>query len=414
MKLYPRLARRFANDEFEKQGSMSVAEREQRANTTHPMQTWPATGAVRVTVAELSETREAVLGVARDHGWPEPLTREKQRGFDLAAAQVLWERASLTPAEAGFGDVWSFLALVLVPDVVWWRASGSTNIERFVGTDLTRHTLARLWWRAHLLNWGTDDSPASWSLWAESSIGEADLDQIQTRRGGYGRSPKMFRSLLRAYPTVIATATSAETDRRELWRQAFLRWLLRLGAFTNFSGLTEDEITEELLKLTNTPGEIPIPDPGEESEPTEDTSDTESESLDDQPLQTIVVRITEAVRARGSLSDTDLCAALLSDAGITVSADRDAVVRGIAWQGKTLGFLTRTDNGGIQEWAPGETLPAPDRRWGEWSITSFKRYVAGLDPEPDEQTLAQELFRGRSGRTVRRVVKLALREKTTD
>jgi hypothetical protein len=342
------------------------------------------------------------------------LAVEAQRQLDFDLARLLWEQAELTAAEASFGDIWSFLALVVVPDIVWWRAAGSTNVERFVATELTRHTLARLWWRAHLFTWGLGDPEDGWELWRSSTIGEADLDQIQTRRGGYGRSPKAFRALVRVYPFVIATAADAGVDRRELWRQSYLRWVLRLGAFTNYSGLSEDEISDDLRRLAE---ELDTTQPphatgseGDETTVPIEAEEPRSSDFDDQLLRTIVVLLAEAVRARGSVEETGLYTAVESTTGITIPPEREEIIRGIAWQGKSLGYLNRSDDQGVAVWEPGETLPAEDRRWGEWSISSFTRNVRSRDSEPDERALAAELFRGRPGMTVRRIVRAALRE----
>ena len=76
----------------------------------------------------------------------------------------------------------------------------------------------------------------------QREIGEAELDQIQTRRGGYGRSPRAFRALVGVYPNVIELADEVGIDRRTFWRQRYLRWILRLGAFTNLTGMPEAEL----------------------------------------------------------------------------------------------------------------------------------------------------------------------------
>jgi hypothetical protein len=416
MKLYPRLPRRFATDEFTRQASLSSQELADIAAASHPFQVWPATGAPRITPEELRKTRSHLVAAAGEHGWPVPLARDEQRELDLEVARILWERTELTAAEASFGDAWSFLALVVVPDLVWWRAAGSTNVERFVGVDLTRHTLARLWWRAHLFTWALDDPEAGWELWRSSVIGEADLDQIQTRRGGYGQSPKVLRSLVRLYPHVTTIAVETGVDRRDLWRQTFLRWVLRLGAFTDFTSLSEQQLDEELAAVaaSQEPAAVaadlePTPQAGhEDGVPTIESAD--QGDFDAQPLQTIVLRLTEAVRAQGQVSDVQLCATLESVSGITIPRDRQEVVRGIAWQAKTLRYLIRSDDDGVPGWRPGSVLPAADRRWGEWTIDSFKQHVARSNDDPDIDELAAALFSGRPGKTVRRLVAAAIRE----
>src|SRR4026208_46941 len=96
VRLYPRLTRRFAHDEFTKQASLAVEELAELASSTHPLQVWPATGAPRASQDELLETRARLVAAAKDHAWPAPLGRDDQRDLDLAIACVLTEHSSLT------------------------------------------------------------------------------------------------------------------------------------------------------------------------------------------------------------------------------------------------------------------------------------------------------------------------------
>ena len=88
------------------------------------------------------------------------------------------------PAEAAVYEVWSFVALRLLPDVAFWRwpmepvrgGGGELrhNRERFIGVDLTRHAFGRLWWTARVATTRAED-PARALDWLER-IGEADLE----------------------------------------------------------------------------------------------------------------------------------------------------------------------------------------------------------------------------------------------
>jgi hypothetical protein len=410
MKLYPRLLGRFAQDIFIQQGELSFAEIE--GATSHPLVIWPATGADRVGDHELGELRAKVLKVAIEYGYPNALSRAEQVALDIAVARVLVDETALSPAEAGFGDVWSFIALVLVPELVWWRAAGSTNIERFVGLDLTRHTLARLWWRGHLFTWDLEDPQTGWQLWADSPIGEAELDQIQTRRGGYGRSPKAFRSLVAVYPEVVRLADSVGVQRREFWRAAYLRRILRLGAFIDLTGLPEADLHHDLLALAREVSETveSAPEPADlDAELAEKSSSDAPDEFDALPFSLLIVRLTEAVRASGEVFNEELGAALERTSGLVVPTSRRELLGGIAWQGKALKYLREEKIGGRTVWRPGSTLPAPDRRWGDWSMTTFKTHVERVNGQ-DEDVLCSELFTGRAGRTVKRIVRAAIRE----
>ena len=412
MKLFPRLPHRFAQDVFAEQSALSLDQI--RGSTSHRLLIWPATGADRITESELLALRSHLREVADTHDFGKPLGRADQSTLDIGLARVLWETAGLSPAEAGFGDVWSFLALVLVPEVVWWRAAGSTNVERFVATDLTRHTLARLWWRAHLFTWGLDDSEVGWDLWRSTEIGEAELDQIQTRRGGYGRSPRAFRSLVRVYPAVVTLADEIGVNRRIFWRQGYLRWILRLGAFTNFSGTPENDLDEDLLTIAAEVGASVASAPGDETDDQKLDQATfgvdEYRDFDALPLSSIAVHLTEAIRALGEVGKEDLGVAFERISGIEVPSERLEILSGIAWQAQALKYLKHEDMDGRIVWRLGTVLPAPDRRWGNWTIESFKAHVAGLNGDRDEKALCSELFAGRPGQTVKRVARVAVRK----
>jgi hypothetical protein len=123
-----------------------------------------------------------------------------------------------------------------------------------------------------------------------------------------------------------------------------------------------------------------------------------------------VVHLAQAVRSTGELSDQELYEALERAVGITLPPNRREIVYGIAWQGVPLHYLAHEGDPSASRWRPGNVLPAPDRRWGDWSINSFKEHVASTNGEPDRDRLAAELFTGRPGRTVRRVVRAALQE----
>jgi hypothetical protein len=417
MKLYPRLPSRFAAELFMQQTALPLDEIQ--GAVSHPYTIWPATGAARVTNHDLEHLGSRLRAVAKASGFPASLGRAEHAELDIALARTLWEASELSPVEAGFPDVWSFLALVLVPDVVWWRAAGSTNVERFVATDLTRHTLARLWWRAHLFTFGLDNPEEGWNLWRSTEIGEAELDQIQTRRGGYGRSPRAFRALVRAYPFAILLADEAGVDRRTFWRQRYLRWILRLGAFINFAGMPEDELDHDLrvllgetvsgsaISATDDAGVDPERAAVRETEVSADEAGTSFDAL---PLSSLVVHLTEAVRAAGAVPGEDLVTAFERASGITVPPRRAEILNGVAWQARTLRYVVLDDSSGRPVWRSGTVLPAPDRRWRDWSIESFTEHVRASNGTLDLTDLCAELFAGRAGATVKRIARGAMRE----
>jgi hypothetical protein len=128
------------------------------------------------------------------------------------------------------------------------------------------------------------------------------------------------------------------------------------------------------------------------------------------PLAAIVVILTEAVRASGTLSAAQLPGAFERVSGTSVPAQRAEILRGIAWQGTALKYLQHEKVDGDDVWRPGLVLPAQDRRWGAWSIDSFKAHVASQNGNADEAALCADLFTGQARTTVKRLVRAAIRE----
>lgn len=415
MRLYPRLPTPYARSLFEARVDWRLDDLAEVAAFEHDQMIWAPTGAARVSESEMEDLRESVLTIVTGHGYPKSPSRSFVVEIDRDLARALSEAPGLTTAEAGRGDVWSFLSLVLLPDVVQWRAMGSTNVERFVGTDLTRHSLARLWWRAHLFTHGLEDSGTGWELWADTRIGEADLDQIQTRRGGFGQSPGPFRALIRVYPRVSALAADRDLDRRTLWREWFLARLLRFGAFVEFLSLSEDELVAFFEEVLGEGPEVVTP-----ASPVSAANGAESEdgapgptpveeggTFDDVRLRDIVVGLAELVRAGDGVATSALASEFERLTGIEVPAGRIKILRGIAWQGTTLGYLEHDKETDL--WTAGSTRPAPDRRWGNWSIKSLTEHVRNAG-ELSEGDLAASVFAGNARKTVKAVVSAALAE----
>jgi hypothetical protein len=70
-------------------------------------------------------------------------------GFDRELGARLLESLRMSPYEAAQKGVWTFLTLVVLPEIGPWRFPELTS-ERFVGSPI-RNVLGRTWWRARLL-----------------------------------------------------------------------------------------------------------------------------------------------------------------------------------------------------------------------------------------------------------------------
>lgn len=234
--LYPRLLSEQAKPLFDEYQHLTVSELTRRVNLTHESAVYVATGGDRVSPSRLQELREGVLDLAKQSGFPEESDRARNAEFDLSLAALLHTEMGMVPAEAASRDAWAFLALVLLPDVAFWRYPQPPK-DRVLGTDLTRHVFGRLWWRAQLVR--SPDAPDPYH--ALRILGEAAFDQIYARRAALGGSPHLVRAILRVWNDLDLTGINERDTLRD-----FLKRLLRLAPFVLFDGIEEHALDDEL------------------------------------------------------------------------------------------------------------------------------------------------------------------------
>lgn len=234
--LYPRLLAGQAILLHRDYQAMNLQDLTSRAAFQHDSAVYTATGGDRAREKELDRLRSTVLAAAKRAGFQETPGSTDRATFDLEVAELLHREAGLAPAEAAAGDVWAFMALVLLPDVAYWRYPRPPG-DRVLGTDITRHVFGRLWWRAHLVH----DPNAADPYEALGVLGEAAFDQIYARRKALGGSPSLVRAILLTWRELDRTGL----DEREVLRD-FLKRLLRLATFINFEALEETQLRAEL------------------------------------------------------------------------------------------------------------------------------------------------------------------------
>jgi hypothetical protein len=196
-----------------------------------------------VTPEELAGVRTDLLDLATAAGMPEPVNDRARTVFDLGAAKYLHSRLDMTPGEASQRPVWSYFGLVLVPDICAWRYPAQARgyfDERFRCADVTRHTLSRLWLRAHLLH----DRSCADPYELVGVLGENDMDQILSRRKDLAATPALVRTITRAHRD--DPRNRGTTFDREVLRDSLKR-LLRLAAFMNFDGRTARELDDLVI-----------------------------------------------------------------------------------------------------------------------------------------------------------------------
>lgn len=114
---------------------------------------FPATGGRKASVGELVALREKCLEVLGDV--PIGNSAEFGAAFDLRIGRVLYEHGIKASGEFGDPEVWDFLALVLLPDLVVRRlrldeedsAPSSASLKARLSGGNRRHVLQRLWRR---------------------------------------------------------------------------------------------------------------------------------------------------------------------------------------------------------------------------------------------------------------------------
>ncbi|MGP4051560.1 DUF6339 family protein [Streptomyces sp. 2A115] len=237
--LYPRLLAEQARPLFEEYRHLTIAELAGRVDIAHQSAVYVATGGDRVSATQLQELRAGVVDLARRAGFPDDSDRTRNADFDLRLAALLHAEMGMVPAEAASRDAWAFLALVLLPDVAFWRYPQPPR-DRVLGTDLTRHVFGRLWWRAQLVRSSDDPEPYG----ALKILGEAAFDQIYARRAALGGSPHMVRAILRVWRDLDLTGLNERETLRD-----FLKRLLRLAPFVLFDGIEEHTLDHELRSV---------------------------------------------------------------------------------------------------------------------------------------------------------------------
>ncbi|MFF2494182.1 hypothetical protein [Agromyces sp. NPDC058064] len=171
--IYPRLARHAADQLISEQSGMNLIELREASRLGHPLAAPAATGGRAAGTEELAALRGLITEIADEFGFPSVLSAERQAEFDRVCGTQLFASMEIVPADAAISEVWSFIALVLAPEVAPWRFVNRTP-ERLRGGP--RNTFQRLWWRA----WSLGPDLAAVPPGAHP-LGEDDFVQIMER-----------------------------------------------------------------------------------------------------------------------------------------------------------------------------------------------------------------------------------------
>ena len=186
-----------------------------------------------VSTGVLEELQVKIRGIATDNGYPSDLSQKDPRKtkFDRDVVAQILDIAPLIPAEASVEDVWSFISLVLLPDVAFWRWPNSKrkeDYERILGYP--RNVFRRLWWRAYILGSGPD--AVSNKIYEDEAVAILERSLI----GGN-------RQVARIIAETHIKQFAGEKQRTNVMRDAMKR-IRRLHAFVSFHSIHEAEIRQ--------------------------------------------------------------------------------------------------------------------------------------------------------------------------
>ena len=120
------------------------------SSTDHPMAEFAQTGGVRASKEDLLLFRYEILAIAQKYGYPNKTNQEGRSKFDSDCARWLCSESQLIVGDALRSETWSFLSLVLLPDVCYWRFS-QTGLKKIHVIGGAKNLFKRLWRRAFLL-----------------------------------------------------------------------------------------------------------------------------------------------------------------------------------------------------------------------------------------------------------------------
>jgi hypothetical protein len=227
--VYPRLPRGQALRILDELLSHDPISARDLAATSHPASAPTATGPPAAPEAVVEHIASRVRELAASLGFPAPLTRPNVAKFDQPCGDLLLEEMQIVPADAASEDVWSFLTLIVLPDIAIWRFPDMKD-ERFLGRP--RNTFRRVWWRSYTLSGANSPDDAG-----SDPLGEDELVNI-FERPSIARTAELARSMTRS---VRALPVTPGVPRSEVMRELAKR-VRRLLAFVCVDVLEPDDL----------------------------------------------------------------------------------------------------------------------------------------------------------------------------
>jgi len=158
--LYPRLDNLTALQLHRDMEGKTLVELLEMSSIEHRDAIYTQTGGVNIDDASLQNIAEEIRSLAKECGYPDKKDQKMQARFDARAAAWLYSNMDISFGEVVRKDVWSFITLVMLPDVSKWRFPGF-NTERLLGG--VRNVFQRLWYRAYMFDLGGKEE-TRWKL----------------------------------------------------------------------------------------------------------------------------------------------------------------------------------------------------------------------------------------------------------
>lgn len=183
--LFPRLPRGVAEALVDEMKVSSPKQRRVACSLSHPRAAPAPTGGTPIPESALIRLSEDFRAEFSED-LSKPLSSGREAEVDARFGRVLHSRMHIISSDAASEGVWSFLSLVVFPDIATWRFP-DCHPARLIGTP--RNVFRRPWWRQHILG---DVMNAT----HESPLGEDELVGI-FERSRMARSHELAKALAR-------------------------------------------------------------------------------------------------------------------------------------------------------------------------------------------------------------------------
>ena len=239
MILYPRLSLPRAKSIAEGFGDRAASDYPAWTADRLSSAVYAPTGGSRVSADRLVEIRAGLRRCATEFGFPAAPTTSKKGGFDRAAA-IFLAQAAIPEGEALRAEMWSWIAVQLVPELVAWRFSrdgGGVSVERFAGA-LVRNAIGRLWLRGVTFDEGSD----SLDRWGLVNAMSEDASVGILERPSLSADRRLARAICRSW---IITGKVDEGSGEALLREAVKK--IRVAAVISEMAALDDEQLDQYI-----------------------------------------------------------------------------------------------------------------------------------------------------------------------